>query len=909
MRRGYLRGESFLSATFVTLTRVNQVNDTGVSLGDPIPHSRITPPQFQSILASRVSLLKELDDVGERLIYLVAPPGFGKTILASQWLHGGGSKGVWIRADQFDSEERFLLVAVAAFRRAFPDFAQWVDESTLESGEVGIDEVVNRIMRDVETLKGQVRIVVDDADFLGVTNNRVAELFITKFPANCQLMVLREQAPQIHSLKSMGVERLTVISSQQLRFTSDEISRLLAESLQQSSDQLTKLANMILHESQGWPAAVTLMIERLREVDSSDFSFEVTQLTGAETMQRLGSVTREVLLRLEPSEYETIKSLVFLEEITNEVAIDITKEPRTPFILAKLSSGSFFLERISAEPPTYRLNGIIRRALLDEASRNDKELNTLHRKTFEALLEFGEKFKAFDLLTRTGSGHLITDLVRNPEVLSEVIERIRICIYSGNRAELRIWANYLRFLPEPARNFAFSLNFYILIMGGEYEEAKGLLLNQKMSLNSTAKDIGQGEALNRLLVIAHFALGELREAVQLTLEVIRRGASSTRNEIGFSSSTSFLRFGMSAALFTENREALTEIDLFLTANPETEFTGRFQINPLSVGAILAYFEGRLRIAEELALAAISQSKISNLRGFYAPLESYFVLFQVRNEQLRYQEADEILGIAMLAANESGLIPWQLVLQARQAVARAKRGELSLASATFTRVREIAGMRPSATDLSEIVDRNELILQHFLEGGIRIDEIRERLPDTQITRLYRAQKHLRSNQKEFQKTIEKFSLDLPREAINAEVFLVIENFDYPPKAREHLKNALAIAQEHGYYQYLLIQGDRFLSFLISSLAEMPSPFLERLARDAGELLRKKLTSTTVLAEPLTRREADILRHLASERPIAKIASDLRITKNTMKTHLRHLYRKMGANDRHQAVEKGKELLNL
>jgi ATP/maltotriose-dependent transcriptional regulator MalT len=91
--------------------------------------------------------------------------------------------------------------------------------------------------------------------------------------------------------------------------------------------------------------------------------------------------------------------------------------------------------------------------------------------------------------------------------------------------------------------------------------------------------------------------------------------------------------------------------------------------------------------------------------------------------------------------------------------------------------------------------------------------------------------------------------------------------------------------------------------------MPSPFLERLARDAGELLRNKLTSTTVLPEPLTRREADILRHLASEKPIAKIASDLRITKNTMKTHLRHLYRKMGASDRRDAVQKGRELLNL
>lgn len=61
--------------------------------------------------------------------------------------------------------------------------------------------------------------------------------------------------------------------------------------------------------------------------------------------------------------------------------------------------------------------------------------------------------------------------------------------------------------------------------------------------------------------------------------------------------------------------------------------------------------------------------------------------------------------------------------------------------------------------------------------------------------------------------------------------------------------------------------------------------------------------------VTKRELEILRHLASELPLSKISSELNITKNTMKTHLRHLYRKLGATDRRDAVEKGKALLNL
>ncbi|GDX23221.1 hypothetical protein LBMAG09_11960 [Actinomycetes bacterium] len=61
--------------------------------------------------------------------------------------------------------------------------------------------------------------------------------------------------------------------------------------------------------------------------------------------------------------------------------------------------------------------------------------------------------------------------------------------------------------------------------------------------------------------------------------------------------------------------------------------------------------------------------------------------------------------------------------------------------------------------------------------------------------------------------------------------------------------------------------------------------------------------------LTKREADILRHLSTGLPIKFIAGNLNISKNTIKTHLRNLYKKLGAADRREAVEKGRELLKL
>jgi DNA-binding CsgD family transcriptional regulator len=61
--------------------------------------------------------------------------------------------------------------------------------------------------------------------------------------------------------------------------------------------------------------------------------------------------------------------------------------------------------------------------------------------------------------------------------------------------------------------------------------------------------------------------------------------------------------------------------------------------------------------------------------------------------------------------------------------------------------------------------------------------------------------------------------------------------------------------------------------------------------------------------LTKRELEILRHLSTGNPISAIASTLHISQNTMKTHLKNVYRKIGAAGRDEAVAKAKTLYIL
>lgn len=54
------------------------------------------------------------------------------------------------------------------------------------------------------------------------------------------------------------------------------------------------------------------------------------------------------------------------------------------------------------------------------------------------------------------------------------------------------------------------------------------------------------------------------------------------------------------------------------------------------------------------------------------------------------------------------------------------------------------------------------------------------------------------------------------------------------------------------------------------------------------------------EPLTQSETRVLRYLPTHLSAPEIAAELCVSVNTVKAHVRHLYRKLGAHGRHEAV---------
>ena len=130
----------------------------------------------------------------------------------------------------------------------------------------------------------------------------------------------------------------------------------------------------------------------------------------------------------------------------------------------------------------------------------------------------------------------------------------------------------------------------------------------------------------------------------------------------------------------------------------------------------------------------------------------------------------------------------------------------------------------------------------------------------------------------------------------------------PGALRAIERALDLAEPRGYASAIarygppvrsllrrrIAQGTAHRAFagdLLSALEDQPSP-----GRPNGD----------PLLEPLSERELTVLRFLPTLMSNAEIASEMFVSVNTVKTHLKHIYRKLDVSERRDAVRRGRDL---
>jgi len=135
----------------------------------------------------------------------------------------------------------------------------------------------------------------------------------------------------------------------------------------------------------------------------------------------------------------------------------------------------------------------------------------------------------------------------------------------------------------------------------------------------------------------------------------------------------------------------------------------------------------------------------------------------------------------------------------------------------------------------------------------------------------------------------------------------ESAGEPGRAGEALERALEIAERSG-HRWTFLEGGRRMEALLRRQIRTGTAHRSI----AGELLLAfedrddERRTVAPLLEPLSDRERAILRYLPTTLSNREIAAELFVTTNTVKTHLRSIYRKLDVARRREAVDRARDL---
>jgi LuxR family maltose regulon positive regulatory protein len=840
-----------------------------------------------------------------------APAGSGKTLLLRSWIGESGlaERAAWVPVQGEERDpQRFWLSVLGALRDTAAG-SKLVRPLTAAPGLDGW-AVVERLLTDLGGLEDRVWLVVDDVHELRSDEAlRQLELLMMRAPAGLRFVLAtrRDLRLGLHRLRLEG--ELTEIRATDLRFTLEEARALFAAAgIPLSDSALARLYD----RTEGWAAGLRLAALSLAgHPDPDRFAAEfsgsertVAEYLLAEVLERQPEPVRRLLLRTS-----------VLERVNGELADLLTEGSGGEGVLQQLEQAGAFVVALDARRSWFRYHQLFADLLQLELRGNAAaELPALHAVAAGWYADRGYPVEAvrhaqaaqdWDLAARLLADHWVgIGLGGLGATGYELLARFPAGVIAGD-AELA------------ARMAGVEL------ARGSLEEAERYLALAARGLDSVSA--GRRGRSQVVLAVVRMRLarqrGDLEAVAGQAQQLLAPAADAAEARLGLG----------------EDLRALALINLGIAEL----WTGHFEEadRRLEQGIALAHRIGR-PFLEITGLAHWAQ--LLSWRSF--PLGAQ-----------RSREAIELAGRHGWTEEPVAGVAYLALGMAMVSQGRLEEGERSLEQAERTLRAEVepaAGMRLRyARGLLEIVSgRPEAALAAFREAerlaGVLVTEhtLARRLRSHVLQALVRLGETQRveqglaemgeqehdSGEMRNAVAVLRLAQDDPEAAavalapvidgavslLNAHLWevqawlleaIARDALGDAGAARRALEHALDLAKPEGL----------LFPFLLD-----PAPgLLERHRRDGtahavliAEILnvlagRKPVSlpdEPQRLREPLSQAETRVLRYLPTKLSAPEIADQLYLSVNTVKTHMRHLYDKLGVHRRHEAVEQARAL---
>jgi LuxR family transcriptional regulator, maltose regulon positive regulatory protein len=847
-----------------------------------IDRSRIVAPAIPANFISRKHLFHLFETGLPGVTVVAAPAGYGKSSLVSQWIETSPLPTVWLNVSAADSTQSFFAHVLAAIRVQFPEFGSDFENEPSANPLLNVQKLTGA----AGELKEAFNFVLDNgpADSPDVTT--VAQALVDFLPNNVHLIIVRRMTPTTSLARYASLGNLSLITSQDLKFSDAEVSKIAELN---GLHQLDTNSSKLIDRCEGWPAAVQMMTRSIaRGQHNSQFEMGATS-------NPLAILALETFNSLNEENRSKISRLLLVQEFDLETAAIILGEDFSDSYINKLATDGMFVSVSSGSNRVFRFNEIVYEGLSGLHADKSDATKQIHDKLATHYLLKGNSSKALEHAFKAG----------NSKRLDEILQtNIREMAAIGRGDQLIKWAEYSADSSMRGEVMKKTIKVVGHLVNLDFATAEATAT--ELELTSTQSQ--ELEFLTQLtsMVFAHiyFARGEFSRSLEMIDKALNH--KSPTPSLESTDLIALLRLKGSINFLYDQPD---EVNSALKAARALMAEGNLINAPYHLTCLTAvslWSEGRFFEAAEQADIAISQAVLTGYSSISAPLDAYMVLARCQLELSQIEEATETLTLIMEKSGNSQMWPWFLMAEGTRARINITKGQIPQMMEIIKQQRERVAKLKSPNELSWLVDMTEVFLRFTLDDWERAEELLRRMPKTEMVRQIEINARFQAEPKKIPAIIEALPERTPREQVNKFLYQATINIDHENLALAHLNKALEIGAEVGYHEYFVRQH-RLYPIMVKAAAAQPTVFRESVVHEMTERIQAMNSDTGALEEKLTSRELEILKHLTTGVPLSAIAKQLHISQNTMKTHLRNVYRKLGVDGRHTAVEKAKKLL--
>jgi len=884
-------------------------------VSDLLPTKFYFPPVPSGFVA-RPQLLEKLDEaLTHRLTLVSAPAGAGKTTLVSAWVQSARKKGTafgWLSLDEADNDPgRFLEYLGACLEEG----GTVVDFATLPSAggaQEPLEDTLARFIHGLMDLKQDVILILDDYHIIhnGQVNNAMQYL-VDHAPAHIHLILLTRSDPPLELARLRVAGQLGELRMEHLRFSIPEAGLFLENS---TGVKLTlEDVSTLNSRAEGWIAGLQMAAISLRGNENP--SAFIAAFAGSHRYV-FDYLIEQVLDRQEPGVREFLLKTSILERLSAPLCDAVAgTEGEARGRLEAIERANLFLVPLDDEHGWYRYHHLFWDLLKLMLDQTHPGLSTdLHHRACHWYADQGMLPEALHHALVAGDMELVANIV-SENVLALVDHAAIIPILAQFDA---IPVNQRISLPWLDVAYAWGLAY-----AGQNQRAVQALTMAEKHLEGLAVDKRDKVSGHVAAVKAYLAWTEGDRSEDAVALAETAGKLLPREEISVRALNLTTLGNALGQVHNDQRSAeILEQALELARQAGQTHVVMQAASGLAYEYMLLRKSRQARITCEQAIENAAAYQQVNDRPLMAVASVYGLMCWVSLEAGEYERALQYGRKGMTLCELWGQLDTIMMCTQFLAYALAFSNQADKAREILQRARQKAQKGPTWHLQTVEYVEFQIYLDSDPQDPVEVRHAAARKKETglQFSSLLTARVLVKQNQPA--EALVLLEAELANTGKYPEyrkqwlfILKALAYFQQEDRAAalRSIKQALELSESDSQMHLFLREGAGMEKLLRLALAKSVAPGFVKRILAAFESRRKHspnpAPAAEELIEPLSERELEVLQHLNTYLSTPEIADLLVVSANTVRTHIKSIYAKLGVHGRSGAIRRSKELMLL